>query len=70
MTTSHDNGGMTTSNDPDEGLADACERTDDDELRALEERFNVAWETMSDTEREHAIGVLVRMLEEAGLRLH
>ena len=43
---------------------------DDDELRAFEARFNVAWEAMSDKERERAIGVLVRMLEEEGLRLH
>ena len=58
------------SNDLDEGLADARQRTGDDELRALEERFNVAWERMSDKEREHAIGVLVRMLEDEGLFLH
>jgi hypothetical protein len=63
-------GSVTTSNDLDEELADARARTDDDELRAFEARFNVAWETMSDREREHAIGALVRMLEEAGLRLH
>jgi len=62
--------GMTTPNDLYDGPADACERTDDDELCALEEEFDAAWETMTDREREYAIGALIRMLEEEGLRLH
>lgn len=59
---------MNQPDDLNDALREARERTDDDIRREQEAEIEVAWEAMSDAERKHWIGVLVRMFDDGRRR--
>lgn len=61
---------MNSPDDLNDKLQEARELTDDDARRERELEFELVWDAMSDAEREHWIGVLIRMYDEERRRLN